>query len=106
MSDTSDTLAKKTQGARVTLRLSERELARLRDLAEARDDDLTTVIRAAIGAYLDRAAGEAAHRAEHQQLAADLTAGMKHEADRVIARQEQALRALIAALNEHLAAKP
>ena len=103
MSDTSDTATKKTHDARVTLRLSERELARLRELAETREEDLTTLIREAIAAYLDRDKSEATHRAEHEQLAAELVAGVKREADRVIARHEQTTRALIAALNEHLA---
>lgn len=103
MSDTSDTLARKGQGARVTLRLSESELARLRELAEARDADLTAVIREAIGAYLDREATEATRRTEQKALAADLTATVRREADRVIARHEEVTRALIDALNTHLA---
>jgi predicted transcriptional regulator len=106
VSDTSDTLTKKSQGARVTLRLSERELDALRDLADAREEDLTTVIREAIAAYLDRAGHDARQRAEHQRLAADLTAQVKREADRVIERHEQTTRALINALNQHLAGKP
>jgi hypothetical protein len=60
VSDASDTLNKKGTGARVTLRLSERELAALRDLAEAREADLTGIIREAIGAYLSREKDEAA----------------------------------------------
>jgi hypothetical protein len=48
---------KKGFGARVTLRLSERELAALKELAEAREEDLTSVIREAIGAY-SRSFGE------------------------------------------------
>jgi len=88
-------------------RLSERELAALRDLAEAREEDLTSIIREAIGAYLRREKDEAAHRAEHQRLAAEMTAGVKREADRVIERHEHTMRALIEALNEHLmTAKP
>ena len=106
MSDVSATVSKKTQGARVTLRLSERELAALRELAEARNEDLTAILREAIGAYLERERGDAAHRAEHQRLAAEVSAGVKREADRVIERHEQTTRALIAALNEHLAGKP
>jgi predicted transcriptional regulator len=43
---------KKGLGARVTMRLSERELAALKELAESREVDLTSVIREAIGAYL------------------------------------------------------
>jgi predicted transcriptional regulator len=102
VSDASDTLLKKGSGARVTLRLSERELGALRELAEAREEDLTSIIREAIGAYLSREKGEAAHRAENARLAADLAAGMKREADRVIERHEQTMRALIEALNAHL----
>jgi predicted transcriptional regulator len=102
VSDASDTLLKKGSGARVTLRLSERELGALRELAEAREEDLTSVIREAIGAYLSREKGEAAHRAEHARLAAEVAAGMKREADRVIERHEQTMRALIEALNAHL----
>ena len=63
MSDVSDALfRKKGLGARVTLRLSERELAALKELAEAREGDLTSVIREAIGAYLHQEKAEAAHR--------------------------------------------
>ena len=102
MSDASDTLLKKGSGARVTLRLSERELGALRELAEAREEDLTSIIREAIGAYLSREKGEAAHRAENARLAADLAAGMKREADRVIERHEHTMRALIEALNVRL----
>jgi predicted transcriptional regulator len=106
VSDASATMLKKGSGARITLRLSERELAALRDLAEARDEDLTSIIREAIGAYLNREKDEAAHRAEHQRLAAEVAAGVKREADRVIERHEQITRSLIEALNEHLAGKP
>ena len=102
MSDASDTSLKRGSGARVTLRLSERELTALRSLAETREDDLTGIIREAIGAYLDREQREAAH----QRLAVEVTASVKREADRVIERQERTLRALIAALNERLAEKP
>ena len=107
VSDASDTLHKKGLGARVTLRLSERELAALKDLAEAREEDLTSIIREAIGVYLRREKEEAVHRAEHQRLAADMAAGVKREANRVIERHEQTMRALIEALNVHLmTAKP
>jgi hypothetical protein len=93
VSDASDTVLKKGPGSRVTLRLSEREL--------------TSIIREAIGAYLSREKDEAAHRAEHQRLAAEMTASVKREADRVIERHEHTMRALIEALNEHLmTAKP
>jgi predicted transcriptional regulator len=101
---------KKGLGARVTMRLSERELAALKELAEAREEDLTSVIREAIGAYLHQERMEAAHRkdeAEHQRLAAEMAAGVKREADRVIERHEHTMRALIEALNVHLmSAKP
>jgi hypothetical protein len=107
VSDASDTVLKKGPGSRVTLRLSERELTALRELAEAREEDLTSIIREAIGAYLSREKDEAAHRAEHQRLAAEMTASVKREADRVIERHEHTMRALIEALNEHLmTAKP
>lgn len=110
MSDVSDALFKKKGlGARVTMRLSERELAALKELAESREVDLTSVIREAIGAYLHQERTEAAHRkeeaahrAEHQRLAAEMTAGLKREADRVIERHEHTMRALIEALNVHL----
>jgi hypothetical protein len=110
VSDVSDALFKKKGlGARVTMRLSERELAALKELAESREVDLTSVIREAIGAYLHQERTEAAHRkeeaahrAEHQRLAAEMTAGVKREADRVIERHEQTMRALIEALNVHL----
>ena len=106
MSDTSDTLVRKAQGARVTVRLAESELARLRALAESRDEDLTAILRAAIAAYLEREQQDAAHRAEHARLAAELAAGMRREAERVIARHEEITRALIDALNTHLAQTP
>ena len=102
MSDASASMLKKSSGARITLRLSERELSALKDLAEARDEDLTSIIREAIGAYLNREKDEAAHRAEHQRLAAEVAAGVKREADRVIERHEHTMRALIEALNVHL----
>lgn len=106
VSDTSDSANKKSSGARVTLRLSERELSALRELAESREEDLTAVIREAIAAYLHDEQQQAAHRTEHEQLATQLIAGVKREADRVIDRHEQTTRALIAALNEHLGRKP
>jgi hypothetical protein len=110
VSDVSDALFKKKGlGARVTLRLSERELAALKELAEAREGDLTSVIREAIGAYLHQERteaahrkDEAAHRAEHQRLAAEMAVSVKREADRVIERQDHTMRALIEALNVHL----
>ena len=102
MSDASDTSLKKGTGARVTLRLSEGELTALRELAEAREEDLTGIIREAIGTYL----GREQHQAEHQRLAAEVSASVKREADRVIERHEHTTRALIAALNERLAEKP
>lgn len=103
MSDASDTSIKKGTGARVTLRLSEGELTALRELAEAREEDLTGIIREAISAYLGR---EEQHAEHHQRLAAEVTASVKREADRVIERHEHTTRALIAALNERLAEKP
>ena len=107
MSDVSDApLRKKGSGARLSLRLSERELTALRDLAEAREEDLTSIIREAIGAYLNHEKDEAAHEAQHQRLATEIATGMKREADRVIERQEQTTRALIEALNAHLVGKP
>lgn len=102
MSDASDTSLKKGPGARVTLRLSERELTALRNLAEAREGDLTGIIREAISAYL----GREQHEAAHQRLAVEVTASVKREADRVIERHERTTRALIAALNERLIEKP
>jgi predicted transcriptional regulator len=102
VSDASDTSLKKGTSARVTLRLSDGELAALRKLAEAREEDLTGIIREAISAYL----GREQHQAEHQRLAAEVTASVRREADRVIERHEQTTRALIAALNEQLAEKP
>jgi predicted transcriptional regulator len=102
VSDASDTSLKKGTGARVTLRLSERELTALRELAEAREEDLSSIIREAISAYLSREQ----HRAEHERLAAEVAASVKREADRVIERHEHTTRALIAALNERLADKP
>ena len=102
MSDASDISLKKGTSARVTLRVSEGELAALRELAEAREEDLTGIIREAISAYL----GREEHQAEHRRLAAELAANVKREADRVIERHEQTTRALIAALNERLAEKP
>jgi predicted transcriptional regulator len=101
VSDASDTSLKKGTGARVTLRLSEGELAALRKVAEAREEDLTGIIREAISAYL----GREQQQAEHQRLAAEVTASVRREADRVIERHEQTTRALIAALNERLAEK-
>ena len=75
------------------LKRSEPELSALKDLAEARDEDLTSIIREAIRAYLNRENDEAAHRAEHQRLAAEVAARVKREADRVIERHEQTTRA-------------
>jgi ribbon-helix-helix CopG family protein len=106
VSDVSQALARKEGfGARVTLRLSERELAALRELAEARETDLTSVIREAIGTYLNREEESAAHRAELERLTVALSATMKRESDRVIERHEHMMRALIEALNVHLMAK-
>jgi len=102
VSDASDTSLKKGTGARVTLRLSEGELTALRKVAEAREEDLTGIIREAISAYL----GREERQAEHQRLAAEVAVSVRREADRVIERHEHTTRALIAALNERLAEKP
>ena len=70
---------------RLTLRLPSRDLERLRELARQRRIDVAALGREAISAYLDGADPRA------------------EQADRVIERHEQTTRALIAALNEHLA---
>ncbi len=103
MSDASDSSIKKPTGSRVTVRLSDRERDALAQRAEARGEDLTAVIREAIALYLEHADAEALRRAEQERLTSALNATVKREADRVIDRHEQTTRALIAALNEHLA---
>ncbi len=85
---------------RLTVRLPSRELERLRVLATSRGVDMASVGREAISAYLD---GLDPH-AQQERLAEALRATMREEADRVIERQEQITRSLIAALNTHLAA--
>ena len=87
---------------RLTLRLPSRDLERLRELARERRMDVAALGREAISAYLD---GVDPH-AQHERLVQTLKSVMHDEADRVIERHEQTLRALIAALNEHFAGKP
>jgi hypothetical protein len=87
---------------RLTLRLPSRDLERLRELARQRRIDVAALGREAISAYLDGADP----RAEQERLAQELRTEMQSQADRVIERHEQVTRALIAALNERLAAKP
>jgi predicted DNA-binding protein len=87
---------------RLTLRLPSRDLERLRELARQRRIDVAALGREAIGAYLD---GVDPHAAQ-ERLAQELTTTIREQADRVIERHEQVIRALIAALNEPLAEKP
>jgi hypothetical protein len=87
---------------RLTLRLPSRDLERLRELARQRRTDLASLGREAISAYLDGLDP----RAEQDRLAQDLRTAMSEQADRVIERHEHTTRALIAALNDHLAVKP
>jgi hypothetical protein len=87
---------------RLTLRLPSRDLERLRELARQRRIDVATLGREAISAYLDGVDP----RAELERLGQELRAAMQTEADRVIERHEQVIRALIAALNERLTEKP
>jgi hypothetical protein len=87
---------------RLTLRLPSRELERLRELARQRHVDVAALGREAISAYLDGADP----RAEQERLVQELRGAMREQADRVIERHEQTTRALIAALNQHLAGKP
>lgn len=84
---------------RLTLRLPSRDLEQLRELARQRGTDVAALGRDAIRAYLDGADPHAAQA----QLAHDLREAMREQADRVIERHEQITRALIAALNQHLA---
>ena len=79
-----------------------RDLERLRELARQRQVDLAALAREAIAAYLD---GVDPHAAQ-ERLAHELTGAMREQADRVIVRHEQTTRALIDALNTHLAKKP
>jgi predicted DNA-binding protein len=87
---------------RLTLRLPGRDLERLRELARQRRIDVAALGREAISAYLDGMDP----RAEQERLAQELRTAMQSQADRVIERHEQVIRALIAALNERLAEKP
>jgi predicted DNA-binding protein len=87
---------------RLTLRLPGRDLERLRELARQRQVDLAALAREAISAYLD---GVDPHAAQ-ERLAQELREVMREQADRVIERHEETTRALIAALNQHLAGKP
>ena len=84
---------------RLTLRLPSRDLERLRELARQRRIDVAALGREAISAYLDGVDP----RAEQERLGQELKAVIGEQADRVIERHEQTTRALIAALNEHLA---
>jgi len=95
-------MAAKTEEAksdRLTVRLPSRDLERLRELARQRGVDVAALGREAISAYLD---GVDPHT-QQERLAEALREVMHEEADRVIERQEQIMRALIAALNAHLA---
>lgn len=87
---------------RLTLRLPGRDLERLRELARQRRVDVAALGREAISAYLDGVDS----RAEQERLAQELKMAMREQAERVIERHEQVIRALIAALNEHLGGKP
>jgi predicted DNA-binding protein len=87
---------------RLTLRLPGRELERLRELARQRQMEVAALAREAISAYLDGIEPQAAH----ERLSQELQGAMRTEANRVIERHEQTMRALIAALNEHLAERP
>ncbi len=91
-----------TKSDRLTLRLPGRDLERLRELARQRQIEVAVLAREAISAYLDGADPHAAQ----ERLAQELKGAMRTEADRVIERHEQTTRALIAALNEHLAGRP
>jgi predicted transcriptional regulator len=86
---------------RLTLRLSSHDLERLRELARQRDTDVASLGREAIRAYLDEQDPQTAQA----QLAHELRAAMREQADRVIERHEQITRTLIAALNQHLTGK-
>jgi ribbon-helix-helix CopG family protein len=87
---------------RLTLRLPSRDLERLRELARQRRIDVAALGREAISTYLDGADP----RDGLERLAQELRTVMQSQADRVIERHEQVIRALIAALNEHSAEKP
>jgi Ribbon-helix-helix protein, copG family len=87
---------------RLTLRLPSRDLERLRELARQRRIDVAALGREAISAYLDGVDP----RADRERLGQELRTAIQSQADRVIERHEQVIRALIAALNERLAEKP
>jgi hypothetical protein len=87
---------------RLTLRLPSRDLERLRELARQRRLDVAALGREAISAYLDGVDP----RADQERLVQELTTTIREQANRVIERHEQIIRALIAALNERLAEKP
>jgi Ribbon-helix-helix protein, copG family len=87
---------------RLTLRLPSRDLERLRELARQRRIDVAALGREAISAYLDGVDP----RAEQERLGQELQTVIREQADRVIERHEQTMRALIAALNEHMGGKP
>jgi hypothetical protein len=87
---------------RLTLRLPSRDLERLRELARHRRIDVAALGREAISAYLDGVDP----RAEQERLGQELKTVIHEQADRVIERHEQTMRALITALNEHLGGKP
>ena len=87
---------------RLTVRLGSRELEQLRELARQRGVEMAALGREAIRAYLEVSAPPASL----DQLSQGLREEMRAQADRVIARHDQTTRALIAALNEHLAGKP
>lgn len=87
---------------RLTLRLPSRDLERLRELARQRRIDVAALGREAISAYLDGVDP----CADLERLSQELRTAMQSQADRVIERHEQVIRALIAALNERLGEKP
>lgn len=89
--------------ARITIRLAERELELIRRLARERNTDMAAVVREAIAAYFDRAEDRAVLRTEHDRLIEALRHISHQEADRIVAGYQQAIRSLIAALNEQLA---
>jgi predicted transcriptional regulator len=97
-------MTEEAKSDRLTLRLPARELEQLRELAKQRRTDLASLGREAISTYLKREQGGSDEHAA--TLVHEVTASVKREADRVIERHEKTTRALIAALNEHLAGKP
>jgi hypothetical protein len=85
-----------TKADRITLRLPSHDLERLRELARQRQMDVAALGREAIRAFLDGTDPQV--RQDH--LTAELREVIREQADRVIARNEQTTRALIAALNQ------